>query len=180
MIALRVPTDDDKRPAFEWMTMSDATPSMIGPPHFPEQPLPTWEEFLADWVPHYWDHNDPERGRVYIITRDGESVGLCAHSEVLPLEDGRRAMELDIWLRSLADTGQGTGSEAIRLLCQLIHDELDISVVVMQPSRRNPRALRAYEKSGFADTGLGPEEGARRFSSIPDYKDSVWLLRELA
>jgi hypothetical protein len=45
------------------MARFDVTPSKMDPPDYTEAPIPTWEEFCADYVPLYFDGTRPEVGR---------------------------------------------------------------------------------------------------------------------
>ena len=152
----------------------------MGPPLFPELPAPTWEEFCSDWEPHYWTHESPARGRLFLILADGARVGVIAHSEMLSTSDARRACEIDLWLAAPELTGRGHGPAAIERICALVAREMDIEIAFIQPSARNPAAVRAYEKAGFRRCAMSGEEAAAHFGTRPDYRDSVFLERELA
>jgi hypothetical protein len=95
-ITLREATEADRRSVFEWLARSDLTPSMMGPPLFPDHSIPTWEEFCADYQPHYFDSSPPCHGRCFIILESGIAVGIICHNELLP--DG--TTDMDIWLKS--------------------------------------------------------------------------------
>ena len=49
---------------------------------------------------------------------------------------------------------------------------------MVQPSARNPRAIRAYEKAGFKRLGL-PIGEARALWGPSDYADSVYMVRAI-
>lgn len=51
--------------------------------------------------------------------------------------------------------------------------------LVIQPSARNPRAVRAFRKAGFVPVGLPVEAAAVQYQTQPDYRDSVFLARRL-
>jgi diamine N-acetyltransferase len=151
---------------------------MMGPPVFTDQTVPSWEDFRNDWEPHYFDDSAPERGRCFVILAGEEAVGMIAYGDIFETAAGRLT-EIDIWLRSSADCGRGYGPEAIRLLCEYLERDLAVSQLVMQPSARNPRAIRAYEKVGFVRVSLPPQEAAIAYQTRPDYDDSVFLIKSL-
>lgn len=47
---------------------------MMGVPTYPDQPIPTEQEFRADYLTHFFDGSAPELGWCYIIMADGEDV----------------------------------------------------------------------------------------------------------
>jgi len=49
---------------------------------------------------------------------------------------------------------------------------------MMQPSARNPRAIRAYEKAGFIQVSATPEEIQAEWGGV-DHSDSVLMIREM-
>jgi RimJ/RimL family protein N-acetyltransferase len=53
-----------------------------------------------------------------------------------------------------------------------------VAEFLVQPSARNPRAIRAYEKAGFRRLGL-PIEEARALWGPSDYADSVYMVRSM-
>lgn len=176
-VSLRPTTPADKRTIFEWATQSDATPAMMGPPLYPDNLPPTWEEFCEDHLPHFFDGSAPELGRSYLIVVNGEAVGQVYYNDI-EVVDGIRRTELDIWMRSEKDCGHGYGSEAILLLCQHLFEQLGVTQFMMQPSVRNPRAIRAYEKIGFVRQNLTAGE-AQAIWGVSDYFDSVYMVKTM-
>lgn len=53
--------------------------------------------------------------------------------------------------------GQGTGTAAMRLLVSLVFDTTDCDVLLIDPNAANKRAIRCYEKAGFARVGIMKE-----------------------
>jgi diamine N-acetyltransferase len=173
-ITLRPATMEDRRPIYEWMANSDATAAMMGPPLFPETPIPTWEEFLDDYEEYFFDGSRPEQGRCFVIEVEGERVGQTNYYALSP-----GVVELDIWLVSEGVTGRGYGTDALVTLCRHLHEALGTTEFVIRPSARNPRAVRAYEKAGFERTGMSLEEHTRAWGE-PDYDDAVPMRRSIA
>lgn len=161
-LSLRPATPDDRRPIFEWMTLSDITHFMLGPPHFPDCPASDWEEFCEDYLPHFFDGSAPEQGRCFVIEVDGMAAGQINHGEIV-----EGATELDIWMRSSEWVGKGYGTEAIRELCRILKEENGVEEFRIAPSERNVAALKAYEKVGFLRM-------AKEWEGFqPDFEDAV-------
>ena len=144
-IRLREATEADKRNVYLWLAHSDVTPSMMGPPHFPDHAIPTWDQFCADYLPHYFDGSDPKKGRCFIILFGQEEVGVVSYNALRE----NRSTDIDIWLKSLTECGKGFGSDAINTLTEYLHTEHGVQQIVISPSARNPRAVAAYQKVGF-------------------------------
>ena len=174
-ITLREATEADRRSVFEWLAHSDLTPSMMGPPQFPERSIPTWEEFCADYGPHYFDDSPPYHGRCFIILVDGAAVGVICHNELRP----NGTTDMDIWLKSEAECGKGSGTDALRTLADYLHHPFGITRIAISPSRRNVRAIAAYKKAGFQ---LVSEETHCQFIKPEEmeYPDNVVLAKTYA
>jgi RimJ/RimL family protein N-acetyltransferase len=61
--------------------------------------------------------------------------------------------ELDIWMNSEAHCGNGYGTDALVALSEYLHEARGIHTLIMRPSARNARAVRAYNKAGFMSSG---------------------------
>src|SRR5262245_21240440 len=124
LVTLRPAQEHDRRAVYQWLAESDVTPSMMGPPLYPDAPPPTWEQFCNDYVLFYFDGTRPEAGRSYIVEVGGEAVGHDSYSEV-DLAQGR--VELDVWLRSQEVCGRGYGSDALEALTRHLHVALGVA-----------------------------------------------------
>jgi len=178
LVTLQPATLDDRRLIYDWAAHSDATRAMMGPPIYPEKPIPTWEEFCADHKPHFFDGSAPHLGRCFLIVVNNEPVGQVYYNDIEELEHGKRT-ELDIWMRSEQDCGQGFGSDALLTLCEYLTREFGVQEFMMQPSARNPRAIRAYEKIGFVRLPLTVEEAQAQWGPN-DYFDSVYMVKTIS
>lgn len=163
-VMLRPAAKEDRQFVFEWLACSDLTSSMLGPPDFPDNPVPTWEEFINDYSAHFFDGSNPGAGRCFIILVSGEPIGQVNYNEICA-ED--RSTELDIWLSHSRHTGKGYGTDALETLCKHLSEEFDIRRFIIAPSARNIRAVKSYRKAGFAEVTIIPDH------FIPDYKDTV-------
>ena len=175
-VTLRPSRESDRRAVFQWLAESDVTSSMLGPPLFPEEPTPTWDEFNADYGPNFFDGSTLEVESSYIIEVAGESVGQINY-EIR--DNPARLAELDIWLRSLADTGHGYGSDALITLTGHLFRTLGVDTFLIRPSARNPRAIRAYQKAGFIVVPMPTQEQVDQYGA-GDYEDTVVLIKRVS
>ncbi|MHC5110045.1 MAG: hypothetical protein ACYTHJ_09215 [Planctomycetota bacterium] len=70
------------------------------------------------------------------------------------MDRGGSHAELDVWMRSESCCGMEHGSAALAALCRALfiaHPELQL---IIRPSLRNPRAIRACRKAGFIKSNL--------------------------
>ncbi|MCB9316062.1 MAG: GNAT family N-acetyltransferase [Lewinellaceae bacterium] len=167
-IHLRPALPEDKVKIFDWLTNSDLTREMLGPPTFPEIPVPTWEEFSDDYVDHYFDDTQPLLGRCFIIEYRYLEIGQINYNYIDATE---KSTEIDIWLAGSHYTGKGLGIQAIGLICDYLYQNFECKKIYIAPSQRNTRALKAYKKAGFLKTKRLP----RNF--IPDYRDSIVFVK---
>ncbi len=179
-LALRPARPSDAPTVWRWCARSDLTAAMMGPPLFPEVPVPTLDEFLADYGAHYFDGSAPDDGQGFVLEVDGEPVGWVNTNEHVRLHDGACVTELDLWLASSAYTGLGYGRRALALLGERLAAERWVDLMFVQPSARNPRAIACYRAAGFAPLGLGLEEAAAALGTEPDYRDAVFMARALS
>jgi RimJ/RimL family protein N-acetyltransferase len=176
-VVLQPATAEDEPQILEWLLRSDVTPSLLGPPLYPERPVPPPEDSSVRFEPHYLDGTAPELGRCFLILVDGEPVGHVSYNDIIEW-DGRKGVELDIWMRSESCCGKGYGTAALDALCRYLHDRFGVEEFLVQPSARNPRAVRAYEKAGFRRLEL-PLESARELWGPSDYCDSVYMVKTI-
>jgi RimJ/RimL family protein N-acetyltransferase len=167
-VKLRPATTADRRPIFDWLTNSDLTGHMMGPPNYPDSPIPTWEEFKNDYKEYFFDSSKPFLGCCYIIEVNSEAVGQINHDKISNIDN---STELDIWLRSKDYINKGYGSDAINTLCDYLVQKFGCKKFIISPSARNKVAVRAYEKAGFIKTEEKPE------GFLGDYVDSVIMVK---
>jgi RimJ/RimL family protein N-acetyltransferase len=169
-VRLRPAALADRRMIHDWSYASDVAPLL----HLSDAPTRPIDDWCTDWEAHYFTGEAPERGRMFVVL-DGETpVGAIAYNDI----DERRRVELDIWLSAEANCGRGLGTDAIEALVGYLETELGVRTFMMQPSARNPRAVRAYEKVGFARVPATPEEIAADWGGV-DHADSVLMVREV-
>lgn len=113
-----------------------------------------WAE-IRDEEPHFFG-NKPGLSKYLLIEYDDQIIGTISHT----YNNGKIPnMELDIWLRSVKYTGKGIGTKVIKLLVERLIEDKNIATFIIRPWINNPRAIRAYEKCGFAATDtFNPED----------------------
>ena len=93
----------------------------------------------------------PDR-HFFIIERtlDQSVIGSC---QLLNIHSLYRSAELQIRIGERDAQGRGHGTEAVRLLSAFGFRELGLHRIGLQVFVTNGRAIRAYEKAGFAQEG---------------------------
>lgn len=140
-------TLEDKRWIYEAGKHPTIAPLCMGPPHFPDHPIPTWEEFCKDYKDFYFDGSALDKGMNYIIYVGDERTGVISYS-CYHLKHHKA--ELDIWMNHIKNCDKGYGPDAIKALCRYLYQTQGIKEFIIRPSARNRRAVRAYEKAGFS------------------------------
>ena len=169
-ISLKPATPDDKRKVFEWLTNSDLTKEMIGPPKYPDAKIPKWEKFNIDYADYYFDGSNPIHGQCFIIKLYENEIGQINHNNI---DLVNKIADLDIWLCDSKYTGKGFGTEAIKLMCDYLFERYSCETIILSPSKRNKNAIRAYEKVGFVITDMELDESSK------DYCDNVVLIKRM-
>jgi RimJ/RimL family protein N-acetyltransferase len=175
VIYLKPATLSDKRAVYEWSAQSDITKCIMDPPLFPDNPVPTWKEFNQDYKDNFFDGSQQLLGRGFLICTDCETVGFTNYNDIF-LDEG--FTELDVWLKSDEYCGKGYGTDAILTLCKYLKALYDLKYVLMEPSARNPRAVRSYQKIGFIDAKLSAVEAEAKYGPR-DYHDGICMIKHL-
>lgn len=165
-LTLKPASLEDKRKVYHWLAHSNLTGEMFGPPNFSGYSVPTWDEFNKDYLDHFFDGSQPLKGQSFIIIHNEQPIG---HINYNAVDTTSKSTEIDIWLADRAYTGQGFGTEAIKILCNYLYNHLNCETIYIAPSRRNTNALKAYKKAGFIETSTLP------VNFLPDYDDTVLL-----
>ena len=143
-------TLEDRQKAYEWCFHSETTKSHSGPPDYPENPILTYAEFCEKgYEDYYFTGEKPKDGGGFFIIVEEELIGFISYS-CFHLKEG--IAELDNWIRSEENCGKGFGADAIMALGTYLHETLEIHTLIMGPSVKNARAIRAYEKAGLIKT----------------------------
>ena len=148
-------TLEDKQRVYEWCFHSETTKSHSGLPDYPENPVSTREEFFEGYVDYFFTGAEPENGRGFLISFEGEPVGFISYCS---FHLKPQIAELDIWMNSEANCGKGFGVDTINSLSMYLNKNLNIREFIMRPSARNARAIKAYRKAGFEITDKSPSD----------------------
>ncbi|BDZ69875.1 GNAT family N-acetyltransferase [Methanobacterium petrolearium] len=158
MIRLRKATIGDRKKAYYWLYYSDFSMFLNKLEGLTEETIPSYEEFKADYQDYYFIGSQPEKGRCYIIvsTKNGkkEDIGIISYTSFHLFE---KITEFDIWLKNLACTGHGHGTQAILKLVRIVKD-LGYANIIIRPSKYNKMAIKSYKKAGFIEKELKPGE----------------------
>jgi len=106
----------------------------------------TLEEYLADEDNFF--PGEKSRNAYLMIEVDGEMIGWISHTNHKAKIEN---FEIDIVLKALSLTGKGLGTKIITALTDYLSKEYGIKTFIIRPGKHNTRAIRAYEKSGFAE-----------------------------
>jgi len=128
----------------------------LGRPHVAEwwQPTPTLAEVEEDY-------GDPHSStRPYLACADGQPVGFLQVYVAMEAGDGWWEEERDPGVRGIdqfvADAnqlGQGLGSAMVRAFIEELFRDPAVTRVQADPSPKNARAIRCYQKAGFRVIG---------------------------
>jgi len=158
MIELRKTTMEDRKRAYEWLYHSDFSDFLNKLPGVKEEEIPSYSEFTADYEDYFFNGSHPEKGRCYVIvcTNNGkeEDIGIISYTS-FHLRD--KITEFDIWLKSLAYTGHGYGTQAILKLVKIVKGR-SYAKIIIRPSKHNQMAIKSYKKAGFVEKELKPWE----------------------
>jgi len=140
----------DRQKVYEWCFHSETTKSHAGPPDYPENPILTYAEFCdKGYEDYYFTGEKPKGGGGFFIAVEGQPIGFISYS-CFHLKPG--IAELDNWMKNEENCGKGFGTDAIITLGNHLHETLGIHTLIMGPSVKNARAIRAYEKAGLIKT----------------------------
>jgi RimJ/RimL family protein N-acetyltransferase len=115
----------------------------------------------------------PSPGHLWAVClRDGTLIGRLSLRGVDPL---RRSARLGITLTP-NNVGHGLGTEAMRIFLQHYFGPLGFEVMVLDVAAINRRAVRCYERLGFAFVGtewrnVGRDAAALRLLQLPEFAE---------
>lgn len=104
----------------------------------------TWEEYKDQEDEFY--SGIKSKNSYLLIEYENEIIGTVSHSYNQAKVEN---MEIDIWFRSIKNTGKGLGTKTLLILTDYLNMEYGIKTFIIRPGKKNLRAIRAYEKSGF-------------------------------
>jgi ribosomal-protein-alanine N-acetyltransferase len=142
-VFLKPTTSEEIPPFYAWATHPDPEVQR----YYGEE-IPTLEEFLADYEPHFFDDSQPYRGRCYTILAEGKRpIGVVSYNG---FDAKRKRVTLDIIIGNREELGRGYGSDALRTLVRHLFETFPtLETAIIAAHRQNARAIRAYRKAGF-------------------------------
>jgi len=94
--------------------------------------------------------NEPQRGRIFVASRDGEIVGYVILTFAYSIEfHGINAIVDELYVRPDA-RGLGLGKRAMEIV-ERTCEELGIRALHLEVERRNTKAQQLYRSRGFKD-----------------------------
>lgn len=195
---LRRARAEDRPQIYRRMAQSDATREMLGPPTFPDCPVPSWEEFADDFsLEEFFQPGPPadsnqDWGECWIIEVEAPNhanghpatlgVGQINFSDERDPADPRSdgLAELDIWIGDRQWWGQGIGRAAMEAMAGILRG-YGFTTLLIRPSARNARAVAAYRRAGFIEQSntSGPLPAWVYAPEGWDYRDSLVMVRQL-
>jgi RimJ/RimL family protein N-acetyltransferase len=131
----------------------------LGRPHVAEwwAPTPSLAEVEQEFRPLIGDQSTT---RPYIVLGDGAPIGYIQSYIAMGSGDGWWPDEQDPGVRGIdqflahpARLGRGIGTGMVRAFVQLLFADPAVTRLQTDPSPRNRRAIRCYEKVGFRAVG---------------------------
>jgi len=168
--------ETDRKKIYNWLCKSDLTSSIMGPPKYPEHPIPTWAEFCNEYPLSFFNASGDGKGRVFIIMANDNEVGTIGY-DLLNKEKDRAI--LDIWMKAEQYCGHGYGSDALNALSVYIYENYRVTNFLISPSERNKRAVAAYKKAGFKYVkNMDKKEQEKEFG-LAEYNDNILMIKRL-
>lgn len=126
---------------------------------------------------HYKE--EPDGGSRVIIEYKGKPIG---YGQVYPLKDGMfeeydypkseaAVYAMDQFIGEPDHWDHGIGTAYVRIMTSYLKTEKAADVVLLDPHKSNPRAVRAYEKAGFKIIRELPEH-----EMFEGKKEDCWLM----
>jgi len=175
-IELRPAQESDRKKIYNWLTQSNITSFMMGPPEYPDHPIPSWEEFCKDYTLSFFNASGDGKGRNYIIVVNNEEIGTIGYDL---LDKNKNRAVLDIWMSDEKYCGHGYGSNALDTLCKYIHKTYGITNFIISPSARNKRAIAAYKKAGFKYVRIINKEEQEKEFGKSEFADNIIMIKTL-
>ena len=105
--------------------------------------------------------------RVIGITNDGQMIGVAL---VKDLDEAPACYDLQQFMIDKHFQNKGFGTEALRLIIELLKEEGKYNCVEVCVNKMDIPALRVYEKTGFVDTGYIDAD-------VPDHLNLMYYFR---
>lgn len=117
-------------------------------------------DYLIDpFVKPFIVHLDARPIAYIQVCSDAHAPGDAYNLRPAGLGDAAGVVGIDQFIGEGDLLGQGIGSAFVAAFAQLAWRIREVTHAVTDPSPRNARAIRAYEKAGFRDTGVTTKNG---------------------
>ena len=168
-VRLRAVEREDVKKFFEWVNDPEVTfgLSLYLPMSMTDEEK--WFERISN--------REPNEKPLAIEMRDGEGWRLIGNCTFFDIDTVVHSGELGIMIGDKSAWNKGLGTEAMSLLLRHGFDTLNLNRIMLKVYADNPRAIRAYEKSGFKQEGTLREAMYKRGGFIDVHVMSV-LRRE--
>ncbi|MCC2538462.1 GNAT family N-acetyltransferase [Bacillus paranthracis] len=113
----------------------------------------TKSTFSLEQIKTHIDHinNDSSRYDFAIcLTSTNEMIGELS---ILDIDEENKRAGFRISMLSIAVTGQGYGTEAIKIILRFVFEQLSLNRLQLEVFSHNLRGIKAYEKVGFVKEG---------------------------
>jgi len=133
---------------------------------FPGPPFPPTRKDEQNFI----DSNSmmKETYNFAIETLDGQYIGGCGIPKIGWVS---RVAMVGIWIGKEEFQGKGYGSDAMRVLCKFLYEQINVRKIALTVYGFNKRAIRSYEKVGFKVEGQLRDAMYRNGS----YHDVIWM-----
>jgi RimJ/RimL family protein N-acetyltransferase len=147
LVKLRAYEKSDADALLRWFSDEEVT-RWLGPPNFPSRAQQ--EKFIE-----LAQASGDDAKYFAIETLDGKLIG---DTGIRFIDWKSRKAEFFITIGEKSLWGNGLGSDALRVVIRLAFDKMNLNRVWLTVLVDNPRAVRCYEKCGFAREGLLRQE----------------------
>lgn len=144
-IRLRAVEREDLPKFHEWINDPEVTRGLVLNMPMSMRDETDWFEGLAK--------RDPLQKPLAIEIRKGKAWKLIGNCGVFDIEPANRSAELGIMIGDKGEWSKGYGAEAMTLLLQHCFETLNLHRAQLKVYAENVRAVRSYEKAGFALEG---------------------------
>lgn len=158
MIYLKGARPKDRKKVYKWLYHSDFSPFLNKLTGYSPETIHTFQDFKDDYEDFFFNDSSPEKGRAYLIilneNNEEETIGFISYTG-FGLVEG--TAELDIWLKSLNYAGKRYGTTALKILSNELLKKR-FHTLIIRPCKKNVRAIKSYEKTGFRKSIFEPEK----------------------
>lgn len=113
------------------------------------------KDFFKDWNEDCFNIDKPEKGQCFWIEYKGKRIGQINYNKI---DKKNKKVELDIIIGPQKRLSKGLGTDALKTLIKYLFNSFKINKITISARANNPRAIKAYQKSGFKKEGLLREE----------------------